>query len=251
VSAPGTTAAGKVLAVLAAFDAEHSRLRLGELAARSGLALTTTHRLVGELAGWGALARRGDDSYVVGRRLWNLGLLAPVQTDLRAVAAPFLHDLHAATKATVHLAVLDGHEALYVERVSGRRSLPVVSEVGVRLPLHTTGVGKVLLAHAGPAVVERCFADLAARTEWSVTDAGVLAAQLAAVRRQGWAVTDQEMTPGTSSVAVPLRDGGGEVVAAVGIVVPPFDLGSAAQQSMVTALRVTAAGIERSLPPVP
>ncbi|WP_432505971.1 IclR family transcriptional regulator [Kineococcus arenarius] len=242
------TAAGKLLAVLGAFDDGHRRLTLTQLAARAGLALTTAHRIVGELSAWGALERRPDDTYVVGRRLWNLGLLAPVQTDLRVVAAPFVHDLHAATKATVHVAVLDGVRALYVDRTSGRFSVPIVSEVGSRLPLHTTGVGKVLLAHAPQEVVDRCCADLVAPTPWAVTDADVLAAQLARVREQGWALTDQEMTPGASSLAVPVRDRAGAVVAALGVVVAPFEAGSPAQQSLLTALRVTAAGIERSLP---
>ena len=76
------------------------------------------------------------------------GLLAPVQTGLRQVASPFLNDIHAATLATVHLAVRERAQVLYVERLSGRTSVPVVSRVGSRLPMHSTGVGKVLLAHA-------------------------------------------------------------------------------------------------------
>ncbi len=90
---------------------------------------------------------RGGE-YVVGRRLWDLGLLAPVQSGLRDVASPFLHDIYAATLATVHLAVRDGTARLYVDRLAGHASVPVVSQVGSRLPLHATGVGKVLLAHA-------------------------------------------------------------------------------------------------------
>ena len=91
---------------------------------------------------------------------WGTGcgpsaLLAPVQGELREVAAPFLQDLYAATGDTVHLAVREGNRALYVERLSGKASVPVVSQVGGRLPLHTTGVGKVLLAHAPPDVVRQ------------------------------------------------------------------------------------------------
>ncbi|WP_432496064.1 IclR family transcriptional regulator [Kineococcus auxinigenes] len=242
------TAAGKLLAVLGAFDGTHRRLTLTGLAERSGLALTTTHRIAAELTAWGALERRRDDTYVVGRRLWELGLLAPVQSELRVVAAPFLHDLHAATKATVHLAVLDGARALYVDRVSGRWSVPIVSDVGSRLPLHTTGVGKVLLAHAPADVVQHCCVDLVAPTRWTVTDSEVLTAQLARVREQGWAVTDQEMTPGAASLAVPVREAGTGVVAALGVVLAPFEVGSPVQQSLLAALRVTAAGIERCLP---
>ena len=151
-SSPGTTVTSRALALLGAFDEQHRRLTLTDLASRSGLPLPTAHRLVAELVAWGALARTADGSYVVGRRLWDLGLLAPVQTGLRQLASPFLHDLYGATLATVHLAVRDGVEVLYVDRLAGHASVPVVSRIGSRLPLHATGVGKVLLAHAPPDV---------------------------------------------------------------------------------------------------
>ena len=106
-SSPGTSDTARVLAVLAAFDSAHRELRLSDIARRAGLPPPTAHRLVGELSEWGALDRREDGRYVVGRRIWNLGLLAPVQTGLREVASPFLHDIYGATLATVHLAVRD------------------------------------------------------------------------------------------------------------------------------------------------
>jgi DNA-binding IclR family transcriptional regulator len=143
---PGRSVTSRALAVLDAFDAGAPRLTPSEIAERSGTPLTTAHRLLGELTDWGAVARRSDGRYEIGRKLWDLGLLAPVQLELRQVAAPFLMDVHTAIRDTVHLAVRDGVNALYVERISGRESVPVVSQVGSRLPLHATGVGKVLLA---------------------------------------------------------------------------------------------------------
>ena len=149
---PGATVTSRVLALVAAFDERHRRLSLTELATRAGLPLPTAHRLVGELVAWGALSRTDSGSYVVGRRLWDVGVLAPVQRDLVETASPFLHDLYGATLATVNLAVRDGTEALYLDRLGGSGSVPVVSTVGSRLPLHATGVGKVLLAHAPDSV---------------------------------------------------------------------------------------------------
>src|SRR5919206_2872524 len=151
----GRSVTSRALAVLDAFDSAAPRLSLSEIAARAGLPLTTAHRLLAELTAWGALARRSDGRYEIGRRLWELGLLAPVQLELRQVAAPFLLDVHTATRDTVHLAVREDLRALYVERISGRESVPVVSQVGSRLPLHATGVGKVLLAAAPEDVVDR------------------------------------------------------------------------------------------------
>jgi len=153
VGDPGATVTSRILALLGAFDEGHRSLTVSELARRADLPLTTTHRLARELVAHGALVRTDGGDYVVGRRLWSLGLLAPMQTGLVETASPFLHDLYAATWATVHLAVRDHDEVLYLDRISGRRSVPVVSTVGSRLPLHATGVGKVLLAHA-PAEVQ-------------------------------------------------------------------------------------------------
>jgi DNA-binding IclR family transcriptional regulator len=243
----GRSVTSRALAVLDAFDASAPRLTLSEIAERSGTPLTTAHRLLAELTGWGALSRRADGRYEIGRKLWDLGLLAPVSLELRQLAAPFLLDVHTATRDTVHLAVRDGLVALYVERISGRESVPVVSQVGSRLPLHATGVGKVLLAAAPDEVVAEALAAPARATRHTVVDPGRLRRELAEVRRRGWARTAEEMSLGTLSVAVPVtaeRDGGAVVVAALGIVVPSHrrDL-----QRLVPVLAVAARGIGRAL----
>lgn len=245
--AAGVGVVDRVLALLSAFDERHRVLTLTELARRADLPLPTTHRLVAQLVAGGALARRPDGRYVVGRRLWDVGLLAPVQTGLREVAAPFLADVHAATLATVHLAIHDRGQALYLDRLSGRASVPVVSTVGSRLPLHATGVGKVLLAHAPAEAQEVALASLARMTPHTVTQPGRLRRQLHCVVREGYATTEEEMTLGACSVAVPVRRGGlgdGDVVAAVGAVVPSLKRD---RSRLVVALRVAAQGIGRSL----
>ncbi|WP_167000908.1 IclR family transcriptional regulator [Mumia sp. ZJ430] len=242
-SSPGTTVASRVLALLGAFDTEHRRLTLTDLAHRAGLPLPTAHRLAGELVAAGALAKRPDGRYVVGRMIWDIGLLAPVETGLRQVAEPFLHDVYAATRATVHLAVRDGDEVLYLERMRGRTSVPVVSSIGSTLPMHATGVGKVLLAHAPDDVRARVLASLTRVTRYTVTQPGLLDEQLVRIRRDGYATTYEEMTLGACSVAVPVRRED-EVVAAIGIVVANLKRDRA---RLVTALQVAAQGIGRQL----
>ncbi|MBM7515603.1 IclR family transcriptional regulator [Nocardioides nitrophenolicus] len=231
------------LALLFAFDETHRRLTLSELARRAGLPLPTTHRLVGELVAGGALVRRPTGEYVVARRLWQVGLLAPVETGLREVAAPFMNDLHAATRATVHLAVREGTEVLYLERLSGRASVPVVSTVGSRLPLHATGVGKVLLAHAPEDVVTASLARLARVTPFTITQPARMREQLDQIRHDGYATTVEEMTLGACSVAVPVS-AGSRVVAALGVVVPSLKRDRA---RLVAALQVAAQGVGRSV----
>ncbi|WP_116950955.1 IclR family transcriptional regulator [Jiangella endophytica] len=242
-SPPGATVTSRTVALLTAFDEQHRRLTLTELARRAGLAVPTAHRLLRELTSLGALARTPSGEYVVGRRLWDVGLLAPTPTDLREVASPFLHDLYAATLATVHLAVRDGTRVLYVERLAGRRSVPVVSTVGSRLPLHATGVGKVLLAHAPADVQAEVAGSLTPVTVHTITQPGLLRSQLQAVVADGYATTVEEMTLGACSVAVPVhRDA--DVVAALGIVVRSLRRD---KQRLVSALKVAAHGIGRSL----
>jgi DNA-binding IclR family transcriptional regulator len=183
---------------------------------------------------------------VIGRRLWDLGLLAPVQTGLRQAASPFLHDIYAATLATVHLAVREGTRVLYVDRVAGHASVPVVSQVGTRLPMHTTGVGKVLLAFAPDDVRAEVLANLTRQTPYSISQPGRLHGELRRVHREGFAQTSEEMSLGACSVAVPIRTSTGRVVAAVGLVVPSLKRDRA---RLVAALQVAAQGIGRSISP--
>jgi DNA-binding IclR family transcriptional regulator len=240
---PGVTVASRVVALLTAFNSQHPRLTLTQLAHRAGLPVPTAHRLVGELTAAGLLSRQSDGAYAVGRRMWDVGLLAPGEADLREVASPFMHDLYAATLATVHLAVREGLAALYLDRLAGQRSVPVVSRVGTRLPLHATGVGKVLLAYAPAEVQELALSSLERLTPYTVIQPGRLRRQLEAVRRDGWASTVEEMTLGACSVAVPVRRGD-EVVAALGVVVPDLRRD---RTRLVTALQVAAHGTSRSL----
>jgi DNA-binding IclR family transcriptional regulator len=152
--------------------------------------------------------------------------------------------LHAATLATVHLAVRDGTEALYIDRLSGHASVPVVSTIGSRLPLHATGVGKVLLAFAPQAVQVSVLENLARITPYTITQPGRLREQLRRVQTEGFAQTSEEMSLGACSVAVPVRTPDGLVVAALGIVVPSLKRD---RPRLVAALAVAAQGIGRSL----
>ncbi len=246
-STPGASVTSRALALVGAFDESHRRLTLTDLAERAGLPLPTAHRLVAELVGWGALARTSSGEYVVGRRLWDIGLLAPVRAGLVESASPYLHDLYGATLATVHLAVRDGHEVLYLDRLRGNASVPVVSTVGSRLPMHATGVGKVLLAHAPADVRAWVLSSLAERgarvTPYTITQPGRLRRQLAQVLRDDYATTVEEMSLGACSVGVPIRRQG-EVIAALGIVVPSLKRD---RPRLVAALAVASRGITRAL----
>jgi DNA-binding IclR family transcriptional regulator len=243
---PGVSVTSRALGVLDAFDDAHPQLSLTEIARRSGLALSTAHRLVGELEAWQGLARRPDGRYEIGRRIWDLGLLASVHRELREVALPFMQDVFAATRENVHLAVLDGASALYVERISGHQAVPVLSRAGSRLPLHATGVGKALLAHAPVELQEQVLASLVPVTEHTITDPVRLRGQLEEVRRRGFARTTEEMSLGTSSLAVPVLDPQRRPIAALGLVVAG---GRRDLSRLAPALQVAARAIARGVRP--
>lgn len=239
----GASVTSRALAILSAFDEQHRSMSLSDIAARADLPLATTHRLLGELFRWGALERLPSGDYVIGRKIWDIGHLAPAETGLRQVAEPFLHDLYGATLATVHLAVREGAEVVYLDRLRGNRSVPVVSKVGGHLPLHATGVGKVLLAYAPEEIQDTVLSSLVRITPYTITQPGVLRRQLRQVLSRGYATTHEEMTLGACSIAVPIHQGD-EVVASLGLVVPSL---KGSEQRLYGALHVAAQSIGRRL----
>ncbi|MFI6354572.1 IclR family transcriptional regulator [Streptomyces sp. NPDC050743] len=239
------SAADRLLAVLAAFDHEHPALSLTDISRRAGLSLTTAHRLAGALTAWGALERDASGVYHVGLRLWEVAALAPRGLGLRQLALPYLEDLYEATHENVQLAVRDGAEVVYIEWLSARSAVGVHIRVGARWPLHATGVGLVLLAHADPDLQEEyCVGPLVAFTPYTITDPVRLRRTLAEVRRVGVAVSERQVTEDALSVAAAVRGPDGEVVAAVSVVVPRA---GAQVPALAPAVRLAARGISRAL----
>ncbi|MBD0841378.1 IclR family transcriptional regulator [Streptomyces sp. TRM68416] len=239
------SAPDRLLSVLAAFDHEHPALSLTDISRRAGLSLSTAHRLVGALTQWGALERDDSGVYHVGLRLWELAALAPRGLALRQVALPYLEDLYEATHENVQLAVGDGTEVVYIEWLSGRSAVDVHIRVGARWPLHATGVGLALLAHDDPGFQkEYCAGPLASFTPYTITEPARLRRVLAEVRRTGVAVSSRQVTEDALSVAAPVRDADGRVVAAVSVVVPQR---GAQVPVLAPAVRIAARGISRGL----
>ena len=247
--AGGETVTGRVFSILEAFDHDHPSLTLTEIARAACLPVSTAHRLVGELAGWGALERGADGAYRIGLRLWEVGSLAPRSVGLRERAMPFLEDLYEATRQNVQLAVRDGHEGVYVERLAHPDAVRLYSRIGGRWPLHGTAVGQVLLAFAPPVVQESVLAGpLTAFTTKTVTDPMTLRRVLAGVRRDGVAVCDGMIDLTALSVAAPIRGEADGVVAALSVVVPsPSGPGGIEPRTLVPAVRAAARGISRAL----
>jgi DNA-binding IclR family transcriptional regulator len=242
----GPTVTGRVATVLGAFGVERSAMTLSEISRYTGLPLTTVHRLTGELAKHGLLERDAEQRYRVGLRLWEIASTASRAVDLRNDALPLLQDLQAATRENAQLAVLDGVDAVYLERLSGPESVHIVTRVGSRLPTHATGVGLVLLAHAPVEVQDEVFgAPLARFTRHTITDPRRLRRVLADVRRDGYAISDRQIETISVSVAAPVRDRAHRVVAAVSVVAAA---GRSNPRAFIAPVMATAAAISRRLP---
>src|SRR5919109_599330 len=202
----------RAFGVLEAFSPAFPALSLSEIARRAGLPLTTTHRLLAELCAAGALEREADGAYRIGLRLWEIASLAPRGVPLREAALPFLEDLYEVTHENAQLGVREGHDVVYIERIAGRHAVGVLTRVGGRFPLHASGIGLVLLAHAPEGVQREVLeAPLQRFTDYTITDPGRLGRVLAQVRRDGVAVSDRQVTDDALSVAAPITDPSGEV----------------------------------------
>lgn len=216
---PGVSLLERASRILRALSAEGDPIGVPELARAARLPVSTTHRLVAELHRLGAVERMPDGRVGMGLGLWELGERSAVLRRLREAALPELIELYDLTGENVHLGVLAGTEVLYVAKATGKRAIPTLSEVGMRHPLHPTGVGRALLLGRDPAWLDAYLSEpLLPETRHTIVDAGELRAVIAREAAQGWAFTRQEMTLGNVSIAMPLRPRPGLPPAAIGIV---------------------------------
>lgn len=203
--------------ILSSFDSESPTLSLAELTRRSGLPRSTVHRIAEELAqlGWLEKSERG---YQLGMRLFEFGELVPRQRDLVTIALPYMEDLRTATGASVHLAVLDGTQVVYLQVLASKSAPPMSSRRGGRLPAHATGVGKAMLAFSPPEVVQRLIdAGLPRMSARTIATPGQLRRELNAVRASGIAYDREESHAGVLCAAAPIFGTDGAVRAAISV----------------------------------
>jgi DNA-binding IclR family transcriptional regulator len=241
----GASVLARASRLLAALPSDGTPATLAQLAAGAGLPGSTAHRLAAELVRLGQLERGDDGRYAAGTALWELGERAPIVRRLREAANPELTELYDRTGENAHLAVLVDHEVLYLARASGARAIPTLARVGVRHPVHATGVGRAIMASMRDAELAPLLsARLAQVTPFTIADPVRLRADLSATRERGYALTRQEMTLGNASLAVALSPRAGLPAAAIGVVT---HLASADEQRLVPLLQRAAAVIESRL----
>ncbi|QBJ96484.1 IclR family transcriptional regulator [Rhodococcus sp. ABRD24] len=210
-----TSVVRRMSELLTAFGPSDTYLGINELARRTGIPKATVSRLIKDMERERFVERRGSQ-IGLGLKLFELGERASRRRSVREIALPFLADLREATGQTVHLAILDGTEVVYVEILRGRDAPWLPSGVGGRLPAHATGVGKVLLAHSPPEVLDAVLAaGLTPVGPRTVTLPAPFVRQLRRIAETGIAYEHEESAPGVACVASSVRVGDDPPIAAV------------------------------------
>ncbi len=235
--------------VLKAFLTREESIGVSELARRLGLGKSAVHRLLTTLAAEGLVEQDPHTGgYRLGIVVYELGEAVKVHLDLHAAAGPVLVQLREQTGESSQIGVLDGDEVVYVDRLESAHSLRLFTETGRRVPAHATSSGKVLLAHRPEPELEAFLArPIAALTPHSITDPDALRDALAAVRARGWAEAVNEREIGVASIAAPIRDLHGAVVAAVSIGAPEARFGAVPRRRHARALVEAGEAISRRL----
>ncbi len=217
------TALSRGLCILEAFDEANPKLGLGDLAKKTGLSKSTVFRFLHTLRTLGYVIPITDENkYTLGPKVLGLGFAVLSSLGLREIAEPYLLELSRLTQETVNLAVLDGWKLIYVERIKTQQIVNINLHVGSRLELYNTAMGRVLAAFQNEAWLSQYLEYLEhipeAESYWKGKGRKLLNI-LVEVRKNDFAVNNEELTPGLRSVAAPLRDREGKVAGAVNIAV--------------------------------
>jgi DNA-binding IclR family transcriptional regulator len=238
----------KAMQVLCLLE-DAGELGVTEISRRLNVHKSTVSRLLATLERHGAVSRNAHtDKFGLGPRLISLAGAALHRIDLRTSAREHLARLAAETRETVNLAILDGDQVVNIEKVPSAHSITDIGWIGRRTPLHCTATGKALIAHRSGAELRRLLGARPRRfTSRTICDWPALDAELAQVRRTGYAVGHEELEPGLVAIAAPIYGLGGRVEGAVSVSGPAFRMPEAAIADYAPHVVGAAAAISRGL----
>jgi DNA-binding IclR family transcriptional regulator len=235
--------------LLKVFSEDEVNIGISALAKRLGIAKSTAHRLAATLVAEGMLEQAEEQGkYRLGVGLFRLGALVRRRMEVSNEARPYLYALRETINESVHLAILDGVEVMYVYHLESSHALRARSDLGVRKPAHSTAEGQAILAFQPQEAIDRVVAaGLTAYTPKTVTSPERFLKALAAVRQRGCAIEDEESEIGMVCVAAPIRDDSNAVVAAVGVAGPVTRLSKKAVAGVLPHVIATAEQISERL----
>lgn len=237
----------RALHILDLFDEYNKELKLTEITERMGLHKSTVHSLLKTLQKHRYIEQNMENGkYSLGMKLFERGNYVTQNLDIRAIAREHLVELSKKTGRTVHLVILDGKEGIYVDKVESLNATVLYSRIGRRVPIHSSGVGKALVAFKEPADLEKILEnyEFTKRTARTISDKESLLKELETVRKRGYAVDNEENEPGVYCIALPIKDHSGQVAAAISISttaghVTPEELGSTIENLKETANKLS------------
>jgi IclR family KDG regulon transcriptional repressor len=235
IGGEGLSSVGNAARLLKMFLSREKELGVSELARRLGLGKSTVHRLLTTLLSEGLIEKDPQTgNYRLGIVMFELGEAVRVHMDLHTACGPILASLREETHESCQVGILDGHEIVYVDRLESSQALRLFNETGRRVPVHCTSSGKVLLAYLPEGELGQVLAraPLARLTPRTIVDRDALRDELRLVRRRGWAEAVEERETGVASIAAPVRNVAGEVVAAISIGAPLARLGAAQRKRL-------------------
>ena len=237
------------LTVIRAFDAEHPVLSLSEVAAATGLSRAAARRFLHTLVHLGYMHNNGG-RFSLRPKILELGYAYLSSLTLPEVALPHLEDLAEQVRESSSISELDGEDVVYIARVPTKRIMRVTINVGTRFPAYATSMGRVLLAAQPDDWLDRYLSSVSLHglTDHTITSPAGLRQELRKIRGRGWALVDQELEEGLRSLAAPIRDAGGTVIAAVNVSTHAGRRSlESVVQDMLRPLLTTAERIERDL----
>ncbi|MFC3040493.1 IclR family transcriptional regulator [Virgibacillus xinjiangensis] len=210
------------LRILKSFSTFEPTKKVSELAESLGLAKSTVSRLMSTLASEGFVTKDPKtNSYRLGISVLTLGGIVTNNLEIHKEAAPVLNKLVNDTGETAHLAIMDGLDTIYIHKEECHHPVRILTHVGRRNPSYCTSSGKVLLAFSDEHIVDEVIRKgLVSYTENSITDPVELREELQTIREKKYAISTEELTEGTKSVAAPIKDHTGKVVSAITVVGP-------------------------------
>ena len=239
----------KTLDILEAIKSNESGYKLADLARHVELPKATVYRILATLERRGYLDRTGEGSYRMAKKLFDLQRSAPLEQILHRVAQPLMERLVASCKETVNLGILDAGEVVVINTAESPQAVRMSSKIGNRRLLHSTAIGKVLLAGLSDKEVSRLVRvrGLTRLTDRTITKKADLLAEIQKVRQQGWAIDDQENEIEGRCIGAPITGPDGRVIGALSISGPVFRMDLKRARSFTPELSATCAEISRAI----
>ncbi|MDR0519088.1 MAG: IclR family transcriptional regulator [Clostridiales Family XIII bacterium] len=240
----------KAAAVIDLLAESNNPVSLTDLSGELGIAKSTLHGILATLSSIGYVSKDPDSGdYRLGLRLFELGNTISHKLDERRIAKPYMQVLSEKTGETAHLAILDDGEVLYINKQESNSSIRIITESGLKLPVHCSGLGKVLLAGMPDEEILALLAKkgMAKYTETTITSTDVFMKEIERVRRQGWASDKQEFMIGLKCVAAPIHNINGKVICAISISGPISRMSGDLLEAKRAHLMKAAKGISKKL----